>query len=109
MTQTVDALEPELTSLDDLEKTPHAEAFDEHRPRTVRLQLDAGEHVPEHSHPGYDVVLYLTEGELELQLDDERYEVVAGDVARFSGERTISPHAVEDSTAVVVFAPATED
>lgn len=95
----------EITTLDELTKTPHAEIFEDHRPRSVRLQLDAGEHVPEHTHPGTNIVLHLVSGHLELSLDDETYEVDPGQLVQFSGEREISPHATEPSTAVVVFAP----
>ncbi|WP_435129857.1 cupin domain-containing protein [Halobaculum sp. D14] len=97
---------PEFTTLDDLEKTPHAEVFDDRRPRTVRLALDAGDRVPPHTHPGTDIVLHLLSGRLELTLDDETHHVEPGALARFSGDREISPHALEPSTAVIVFAPA---
>jgi len=40
-----------------------------------------------------------------MTLDDETYALDAGDLIRFSGDREVSPHAVESSTAVVVFAP----
>jgi hypothetical protein len=43
---------------------------------------------------------------VELSLDGEVYDLDAGDPIRFSGDREVSPHAVEPSTAVVVFAPA---
>lgn len=77
-------------------------------PKTIRLALEAGESVPRHSHPGEDVVLHLVEGRLELELDDERYDLAAGDLVRFAGEREVSPTAVEDSVAVIVFAPRVE-
>ncbi|RDI70078.1 cupin domain-containing protein [Halopelagius longus] len=99
----------EITSLDEPESEPHAELFETRRPRMVRLSLDADERVPPHRHPGNDIVLHLVEGHLELTLDDETHELRAGQLARFSGEREISPYAVEPSTAVVVFAPAAED
>lgn len=98
----------EITAIDDLTDAPHAEVFEERRPRTVRLELDAGDDVPPHTHPGTNVVLHLLDGHLELSLDDEAYELSPGEVARFSGAREISPQAVEDSTAIIVFAPATE-
>ncbi|MFB6160723.1 MAG: cupin domain-containing protein [Haloferacaceae archaeon] len=100
---------PEITSLDGLTKTPHAEVFDEHRPRAVRLRLGAGERVPEHRHPGTNVVLHLVSGRLELALDGETHELEPGQLVRFGGEREVSPRAIEASTAVVVFAPATDD
>ncbi|WP_254768662.1 cupin domain-containing protein [Salinilacihabitans rarus] len=100
---------PEVTALDGLEEATHAEVFAERRPRTVRLRLDAGDRVPPHTHPGTNVVLHLLSGRLELTLDDETYDLTPGEVARFSGEREISPHAVEDSTALVVFAPAADE
>lgn len=99
---------PEITAIDDLTDAPHAEVFDERRPRTVRLELDAGDGVPAHTHPGTNVVLHLLSGRLELALDDEQYELSPGEVARFSGEREISPQAVEHSTALLVFAPTEE-
>ncbi|MBP1986654.1 cupin domain-containing protein [Halolamina salifodinae] len=99
---------PEITAIDDLTDSPHAEVFAERQPRTVRLELDAGDGVPAHTHPGTNIVLHLLSGHLELALDDEAYELTPGEVARFSGEREISPQAVEHSTALLVFAPATE-
>jgi quercetin dioxygenase-like cupin family protein len=99
----------ERTSLDDLTATPHAEVFDERRPRTVRLQLPAGERVPEHTHPGTDVVLHLLDGRLELTVGDETHDLSPGELVRFSGDETVSPHAVEASTAVVVFAPTGDE
>lgn len=96
---------PELTRLDDLEATPHAEVFAERSPRTVRLSLEAGQSVPPHNHPGYDIVLSMIAGRLSLHLDDETYELEPGHVARFDGSREISPEAMDDSVALVVFAP----
>jgi redox-sensitive bicupin YhaK (pirin superfamily) len=100
---------PEITTLNDLTKTPHAEVFEVRCPRTIRLELDADERVPPHTHPGTNIVLHLVSGYLELSLDDETYDVTPGQLVRFSGEREISPHAIEPSTAVVVFAPNVSD
>jgi quercetin dioxygenase-like cupin family protein len=97
---------PERTALDELTERPHADVFDTRRPRTVRLALDAGERVPPHTHPGLDIVLHLLSGRLELALDGETYDLSAGELIRFSGDREVSPHAVDESVAVVVFAPA---
>lgn len=100
---------PERTTLDELAQTPHAEVFEEPRPRTVRLELDEGEGVPAHSHPGTNIVLHLLSGRLELTLDGEEYDLRPGQVMRFSGEREIEPTATEPSTALLVFAPAEDD
>lgn len=97
---------PEHIDLDTLEHTPHAEVFETRRPRTVRLSLDEDERVPSHSHPGAYVVLVCLSGHLELSLDGEVHQVGANEVIRFSGERDVSPVAVEDSSAIIVFAPA---
>ncbi|NKE34907.1 cupin domain-containing protein [Natronococcus sp. JC468] len=99
---------PELTSLSDLEDVPHAEVFDERAPRTVRLQLEADERIPEHHHPDSRIVFHLVSGVLELELDGDGYELEAGDLVRFDGDREVSPHALEESTAVIVFAPKSE-
>ena len=98
---------PEHRTLSDLNETPHAELFDRHQPRTVRLELAAGEGVPAHNHPGTDIVLHLLSGRLTVSLDEECYELDAGELLQFSGDREIEPRAEEDSTAVIVFAPAT--
>lgn len=97
---------PEITRLGTLEKTPHTEVFDHDAPRTVRLKLDAGQQMPPHRHPGTNIVLHLLTGELDLVLDDETYALAPGDLIRFSGECEIAPCAIEDSVAVVVFAPS---
>lgn len=93
----------ELVDLDELEATPHAELF-EGEPKTNRLSLDAGQGIAAHSHPGREIVFHLLEGELELSLGAETYALSAGDLARFDGERSVSPRAIEDSTALVVLA-----
>ena len=100
---------PELTTLDELTAAPHAEMFEERRPRAVRLRLDADERVPPHTHPGTNVVFHLLSGHVELSLDDETYDVRPGQLVRCSGECEISPHALDPSTAVVVFAPSVDD
>jgi len=75
---------PERTTLADPDDRPHVEVFERRRPRTVRLELDADERVPRHTHEGTNVVLHL--------------------LIQFSGDRGVSPYAVEPST-VVGFAP----
>ena len=95
----------EVTALADLTETPHAEVFKNRDPRTVRLQLEAGESIPPHTHPGTDIVLHLLSGRLELSLDGETHEVAAGELVQFSGDREVSPRAREPATAVLVFAP----
>ena len=99
------ATEPERVTLDELEGTPHAVVFDRDAPRTVRLTLESDQQLPAHRHPGTDVVCHLVEGELDLALDGDSHRLAAGDLFRFSGDREISPTAIEDSVAVLVFAP----
>lgn len=103
-TRHLDSLVPEQHSLDDLTGEPHAVVFDD-SPRTVRLSLAAGESMPEHDHPGEDVLFVLLSGRLDLVLDGEPYELTDGDLVRLDGECRIEPRAVEDSVGLVVFAP----
>ncbi len=98
-----------IRTLSDLDGAPHANVFPESEPKTIRLRLDAGERVDPHRHPGRDVLFYLLDGEVDLRLDDETHRLAGGDVARFDGEREISPAATEDSTALVVLAPRPGD
>ncbi|WP_245902765.1 cupin domain-containing protein [Salinigranum rubrum] len=88
---------------------PHANVFPDAEPKTIRLTLPEGEEVAPHSHPGRDIVLYLIEGTVELQLGDATHEMTAGDIVRFDGDQEISPHAVEDSTALIVLANQSDD
>jgi len=95
--------------LDDLEGEPHANAFPDAEPKTIRLTLAEGEKVPPHDHPDREIVFYLIEGEIELQLGEETHEVTAGDIAHFEGDQNVSPRAVEDSTALIVLAKRTDN
>ncbi|QZP39591.1 cupin domain-containing protein (plasmid) [Halobaculum magnesiiphilum] len=99
----------EIRTLMDIDGQPHANVFPDSEPKTIRLRLSEGDEVAPHSHPGRDIVFYLVEGTVEVKLDDDRYEVTAGDIARFEGEREISPRALEDSTALIVLSPRPED
>jgi quercetin dioxygenase-like cupin family protein len=72
-------------------------------PQTLCLGLDEGDERPEHQHPGKEILLFVHEGELSLLLGDERHRVEEGDAIRFSGDQDISPRAVEDTVAVLVF------
>lgn len=95
---------PETTAIDEHTEETHVELFSEN-PRTVQLRLAADERIPEHTHPGTDIVLYLVSGRIELSLDGNAFELGPGELAQFSGEREISPRAIEPSTALLVFAP----
>lgn len=94
----------ERVALDDLDAEPHANVFPDAEPKTIRLSLDEGESVPEHDHPGRDIVFHLLDGEVRLHLGEETLEATAGDVVRFSGDQAISPTALADSTALIVLA-----
>lgn len=76
----------------------------EGEPRTVALALDADERVPAHSHPDREVLCYVTDGEIELTLDDETTTLRAGEIARFDGDREISLYAPTAARAIVVLA-----
>lgn len=108
MTQdTAAALGVEVTDVDALDGTTHAEVFETTPPRTVCLSLDAGDSVPAHQHPESNVVIYVRSGALELTLEDDVHELDAGDAIRFDGAQAVSPAAVEDADAIVFFAPKT--
>jgi quercetin dioxygenase-like cupin family protein len=94
----------EKRSLDETDEKTVARLFDV--PQTLRLELDGGEQRPEHSHPGKEILLFLHEGELDIRLDGESHTVKEGDAIRFSGESDISPRAVEDTVALLVFVEA---
>jgi quercetin dioxygenase-like cupin family protein len=96
-------------NLPSLDGEPHANAFPTSEPKTIRLRLDSGERVDPHTHPGRDIVLYVVDGAIDLELDGEPHTLATGDIARFDGEREISPIAREPSTALVVLARRAEN
>lgn len=98
-----------IRALDDLEGAPHANAFPDAEPKTVRLALDEGEAVPAHDHPDREIVLYLVEGRIELEVGGEIHQVTGGEVVRFDGDQDISPRATADSTALIVLAPRADE
>lgn len=98
----------EYASLDELTAKPHARPFEPGEPSVIRLALSAGDRVDPHTHPDHEIVLYLRSGAVELDLDDETHSLDAGDVIRFDGRREVSPHAVEDSEALIVLARRAE-
>lgn len=98
-----------IHELGELEGQPHANVFPDAEPKTIRLTLLEGEKVAPHSHPGRDIVFYLIEGTIEVQLEAETHELTAGDIARFDGDQEISPHAVVDSTALIILANRSND
>jgi quercetin dioxygenase-like cupin family protein len=95
-----------IQSLTDLDGSPHANVFPEAEPKTIRLTLEAGKRVDPHRHPDREIVFYLLEGAIHLHLDEDTHELTGGDIARFDGDREISPVASEDSIALIVLAPA---
>jgi mannose-6-phosphate isomerase-like protein (cupin superfamily) len=97
----------EHVTLSDLDAEPHAVVY-ERGPKTVRLSLDAGERMPEHDHPGRDVLFHVLDGTIEVAIDGDAHELDAGDVLRFDGERTVAPEAVTDARALVVLAARAE-
>ena len=97
----------ERRRLDELEATPHATVF-EGEPRTVRLELAAGEGVPEHRHPEREIVLHLLEGELTVTLGDDEHALEAGELLRFDGRQEIAPEARTDATALLVLSPRSD-
>jgi quercetin dioxygenase-like cupin family protein len=97
-----------IRSLSELKTTPHADAFPGREPKTVRLDLEAGEAIPGHTHPDREIVLYLVDGHLELRLGDDSHELNTDDIDRFDGEQEISPQAIEDSTVLIVLAERAE-
>ncbi|MFB6152883.1 MAG: cupin domain-containing protein [Halodesulfurarchaeum sp.] len=98
-----------IQTLSELDGTPHANVFPDSEPKTIRLTLDAGEEVAPHSHPDREIVFYLVDGTVELQLGSQSHELTAGDIAHFDGDQEIAPRAVEEATAVIVLVARSED
>ena len=92
----------DVVSLDALTAAPHAIVF-ETDPRVVRVELTADQRLPEHRHPDATVLFHVVDGHIDLSLGDEVLELESGDHARFDGDVDISPHAREESTALVTF------
>ncbi|WP_137284417.1 cupin domain-containing protein [Halorussus salinisoli] len=99
----------DTVALDDLTERPREVAFPGSEPKTVRLSLDAGDEVPAHRHPERQIVIHLVSGRLDVRVDGESNVLEPGDLLRFDGKREVSPKAEEDSTALLVLAPRSDD
>jgi len=95
----------ETVRITDLDREPHAAAFPGREPKTARLSLDAGQSVPEHTHPDRTVLFHALSGAFEVRLDGEAHAIDAGEIVRFDGETAVEPTATADATALVVLAP----
>ncbi|MCT9098332.1 cupin domain-containing protein [Haloarchaeobius sp. HME9146] len=93
----------DIADLNEFESTPHAEVFAAPGPRVVRLQLEAGDEMPEHSHPGETIVLHVLAGELDLRLDGEPNHLQGDELIRFDGDQDIQPRALSDTKALLFF------
>jgi quercetin dioxygenase-like cupin family protein len=91
-----------VDSLDEIaaEADPHA-VLHEDGPRTVVLSLDADESIPAHEHPGKTVLFQVRFGRVTLTVGEETNQLEPGDIARFSGDEAVSPHAETDAEALV--------
>jgi quercetin dioxygenase-like cupin family protein len=98
----------EQIALDDLTAAPHARPFEAGEPTVIRLALEADEHVDPHTHSERQIVLYLRQGTIELDLDEEPHRLEAGDVIRFDGQREVSPYALEETEALIVLTQRVE-
>jgi quercetin dioxygenase-like cupin family protein len=94
--------------LPDTDASPLQRLFEGEEPRTNLLELAAGEHVPDHRHPDRRILFYVIEGEITLRVGEETASLRSGDIARFDGDRDISPTADADSRALVVLVPRTD-
>jgi len=81
---------PEQVRLADLDGEPHAAAFPGREPKTVRLSLDAGQSVPEHTHPDRTVLFHALTGAFEVRLDGEMHAVEAGRLSGSTARRRSS-------------------
>ncbi len=99
----------EHASLEKLGGHPHARPFDPGEPSVVRLSLDEDERVDPHKHPDRQIVLYLINGALDVDIADETYQIESGDIVRFDGDQEISPYARESSEALIVLARQPEE
>lgn len=71
--------------------------------KVVRKKLDAGQSIPPHNHPGEDVLIQVTSGALKILLDDQPFEVQAGELVQFDGDLMVTLEATLDQTVFVVF------
>lgn len=96
-------METECVDLDDIAERERTQVFDD--PKSVLLGLDAEETIPPHRHPGRTILFHVLAGSIELTIDEESHDLDTGQVARFSGDRDISPTATTDARALLVFVP----
>lgn len=88
-----------------MDASPLEQIFEDLEPHTNLLELPAGEVVPEHDQPGRSIVFNVLKDEIRLYVGDKTATLGAGEIAHFSGDRSISPRAEVESRTLVILSP----
>jgi quercetin dioxygenase-like cupin family protein len=74
----------------------------------MRVQLDAGSHLPEHHHP-HEQATYVISGRLRMVVAGEAHDLGPGDTVRMPGNVPHSVDVIEDTLVIDTFSPPRED
>lgn len=77
--------------------------YSSEKANVVHKYLNVGEEVPAHSHPEHEVLLVMTQGEIEVKFDNnEEFVLKPGEMLSFDGNHMLSIHAQRESDFFVV-------
>src|SRR5690349_21851208 len=74
----------------------------------MRVQLDAGSHLPEHHHP-QEQITYVLSGRLRMVVAGAVHDLGPGDSVRMPGNAPHSVDVLEDALVIDTFSPPRED
>lgn len=74
----------------------------------TEFKLEKGNTLPKHKHP-HEQTGYLVSGHIILTIDDQKFEMNAGDSWCIPGDTEHGAEIIENSIAIEVFCPVRED
>ena len=68
----------------------------------IHKTVSAGDGIPPHSHPDCWVLFIPVQGNFSVEINEDSYEVIPGQILEFDGNATMSAHCEQHSQAMVV-------
>lgn len=69
--------------------------------KVIKKVGQAGDQIPKHNHPEENILFTVVKGEVEVFIDEERFEMSPGKVLSFDGNSYIRANIVRDAEVFV--------
>lgn len=64
--------------------------------KLVKKVGKSGESIPRHNHPEANILFMVAKGEVEVFIDEERFELTCGKILSFDGKSFIRANIIQD-------------